>query len=278
MAASQRMRDLLARVVPWWLSDRTQTGPGVNVGWTVLWTMTSSLDQAIEHCLQSLEAAWPGIGTSDALAIIARDRSMLQGRSETTPEFVARLGEWLDRARQLGSMLSVARAVHEYLRGKPRVRVVDRAGQWLTVNEDGSVETREPDPTTWDWDSVSHPERAGHWWNLWVIVDPPSDAGAGEGEWPDSGTWGDGELWGGTLGFGHDSEVEEYDAIMSLLEQHRSFHTFIRCVIFTDDAAALDPDDPMTLPDGTWGSWSLPGSDPLVAGGRDTDFRYWEPR
>ncbi len=266
-----RFRDTLSRYVVPWLSERPGRLLGRTVGYRYLRTMTSQLDAIADVALDALQAPWPGRGTPTALPSIGRSRGMIRGQGESDGDYAARMIPWLDRARQYGSMLAVGRAVHEYLANRPRVRVYNRAGFCTEIAQTtGAVTKYEAGSTSWDWDSVSNPERSGFWWDLWICVYPT--------QWADSGLWGDGRFWGARdSGIGHVVSRVEVDALKSEIEQYKSAHSHVRAVIWTSDETLFDPTSPATQPDGTWGQWSLPGSDPRVPGGRNTtSCRYWE--
>lgn len=263
---STRFRDMIRDAVPWWLSDR----PGKNVGYRVLWSMIAPLDAAVETLLEGLRAPMPGQGTPTALSAIGRTRGILRGygSSETDESYIARLLAWLDTWRLAGSQLAIASQLHAYMSNRPRVTVVNRAGTWTCVAQDGTITTG---TMAWDWDSVSNPERSGFWSEQWVIVYPDP--------WAHAPIRGSGlRTRGGETGIGHLCSREEYDAVKNLCATWKAAHTFIRTIIFTTDGTLFDPGTPASLPDGTWGQWSLPGSDPRAAGGRNTTTcRYWEP-
>ncbi len=161
MVAELRIRDALKLVSPWWLSDRLEQGK--TVGYRYLWGMVSVLDELLEGQIQALQSPWPGKGTPTALPYIGRSRGILRGQADTYDEYAAKLRGWLDRWLAAGSQLAIAREIHDYLSDHPRVRVINRAGHWVTMNADGTVETSD---AGWDWDSVSNPERSGFWSEL----------------------------------------------------------------------------------------------------------------
>lgn len=264
-AAPLRLRDAFKLISPWWLSDRLQSGK--TVGYRYLWSMISVLDALLEGQLQGMRACWPGAGTPTALPLISRSRGILRGQDDTDEEVSAKLRGWLDRWLTAGSQLAIAREIHEYLSDHPRVRVINRAGHWVTLNEDGTVDL---DDAAWDWDSVSNPERVNYWSELWVIVYTSQFA--------DAGDWGDGRFWGARdSGIGHVVHRIDRDACRNLLGTWKSAHSRIRAVIFSTDDALFDPAAPLTCPDGTWGQWSTGGSGSRVVSNRNlTDCRYWE--
>jgi hypothetical protein len=263
-----RLRDQLRKWVPWWLQDR-RLSSGKTAGFRFLWVMVATLDAFLEWILQGLQAAWPGKGTATALPFIGRSRGIIRGVSDTDASYVARLIAWLDKWKNAGSQLQLAIELHEYIAGNPMVRIVNRAGQWVTVAADGSV-TRTN--AAWDWDSISNPERAGFWSELWVIVYPTPWA-----------------LRGGSLGsltgydgfsLGHLASIVEWDAIKTIIAQWKSAHTYVRAVIWTSDVTLFDPAVPASKPNGLWGQWSVAGgTGTRVASSRNlTTCRYWEPR
>lgn len=271
-SALVRFRDAFRSYIPPWLSERLQTGR--NRGFSLLWSMIAPLDAAADVLLQGMRAAWPGKGTSTALPYIGRTRGLIRNQNETDAEYAERLRGWLDEWREAGSQLQIAKVVHEYLRTRPKVRIVNRAGKWITVDTDGTVTTHQ---ATFDWDSVSHPERAGYWSDLWLVVYSAPTQWGTSGPFLDTAgapTWGADQL-----GIGHDDTREEYDALTGLLAQWKAAHSLIRAVIFTSDATLFDPTTPASLPNGQWGEWGNHNSGSRVASSRNlTTCRYWEPR
>lgn len=271
MMIARRFRDALRTFIVGWLSDRPGEEKGPTVGFRYVWSMVSVADNGAQTMLEALRAPWPGRGTPTALPRIGRSRGMIRGQNESDEDYSARLITWLDRARQYGTMLGVGRSIHEYLANHPRVRVYNRAGVCVEIAETtGAVTNFKAGTTAWDWDSVSNPERAGYWWDLWICVYPTP--------WATSGTWGDGRTWGGRdSGLGHRVLRVERDALLAEIAQYKSEHSHVRAVIWTSDETLFDPIDPSTQPDGTWGQWSMPGTDPRVPSGRNvTTCRYWE--
>lgn len=273
MALIRRFRDVFKKYTVAWLNDRPGELAGKTVGYRLLWAMIAPLDVFAEYALQAVQAPWPGRGTPSALEEIGRSRGMIRGQGETDDAYAARLLTWLERSRQYGSMLSTARAIHEYLGNRPRVRVYNRAGACLEVAAStGAVTRYAAGSTAWDWDSVSHPGRSGYWWDLWACVYPS--------QWTDSPVLEAGSRVLGAqpnLGVGCSATRVERDALASLVEQHTSAHSHMRAVIFTSDAALFDPAVPATQPDGQWGAWSTTGSGSRVASHRNvTSCRYLE--
>lgn len=264
--ARRRLRDILADLVPPWLSDRV----GKNVGYRFLWAIVALFDHLIEIALQGLVARFPGAGTNTALPLIGRSRGIPRGRNETASSYAERLRTFLEQWSRAGSDEETARQLQAYLNAGTRIRVFRRKdGACLTLNADGTVVRHAT--TAWDWDSVSHPERAGFWSEEWIVVYSTPFALR-------PGTIGDVTGMDGRC-LGHMSTPQEADVARGILGSWKSAHTRVRAVIFTSDASLFDPDTPASMPDGTWGAWSTRGSSSRVASGRNlTTCRYWEPR
>jgi hypothetical protein len=268
VSALIRFRDAIRKYVPPWLSDRPSSGR--TVGFRMLWSMVAPIDSSAEVLIQGLMARLPAVGTNTALPYTGRTRGILRGQNETDAEYAARLRGWLERWRLAGSMDAIALTLHEYLANNPRVRVVNRAGYMVTVDTDGSI-TKEQ--TSWDWDSVSHPERAGFWSEIWIIVYPMQWGKTGPFlDTAGSPTWGEDDL-----GIGHDVTREEYDAVKALIATWKSAHTKVRAIIWSLDSDAFDPSTPASMPDGNWGAWGGTGSGIRTFSSRDySTCRFWE--
>lgn len=261
--------DALRRILPPWLSARFERA--LSVGFRYLAALTLALDAAADVLTQGLLARFPGLGTPTALELIGRSRALIRNQGESDEAYAARLRNWLEIHKEAGSQLQIARSIHEYLRTRPRVRVVNRAGRFVTVNADGSVEIYDG---AWDWDSVSNPERndpAEPWWSdLWVIVY------TSEEQWR-ARPGGLGDLEGDDgFALGHLATREEVDAILGLLAQWKAQHSRIRAVIWCPNPSLFDPMNPATLPDGTWGDWAITVGGSCIAS-RNPTCRYWEP-
>lgn len=250
----------LDRIVPYWMRNR----PGLDLAYKYLWTSAVMCDSLIDALMQGIQAAWPGYGTSTALDEIGATRGIVQGLSDTVDEYVSRLRSWLDEYPRMGSDEAIARQLHLYLRSRPMVRVVDRHGQWTEVDEAGSLRTFS---APWDWDSVSHPTGAtDRPTDIWIIV--YGSAYAHQPSW---------EALDDTHGVGHDVPLVESNQAISILKQWKPAHNFIRCVIWVDDEADLDPENGVGLPDGTWGYWGKDdGGTGVRIPSRNANFRYWE--
>lgn len=267
MTARVGFRDAVRRYLPSWLSDRVQQGR--TVGFRVIWSMVVVLDAMQEQLVRGLQASWPGVGTPTALPYVSRSRGILRGESETDSAFGTRLSQWLDKWRAAGSAEAIARSINEYCANRPKVRIVTRSGYWVTLNVDGTI-TRTT--AAWNWDGTSHPERAGFWSEIWIVVYPtqwavtPGVLGAVGEVWGDDG-----------VGLGHAVPRQSYEELKGLVRQWKAAHTKVRAIVWTSDAALFDPAVPASLPNGNWGSWGTVGAAARVPSSRNlTTCRYWE--
>jgi hypothetical protein len=276
LSPSGGWRSITARWIVWWLSDRVEDG--LVTGYLIWWVVAATLDHLHEFALEGMFAAWPGYGTPTALDMIGRSRGMIRGMSESDDSFASRLPHWLTLWHFAGSETNLVQAFHEYLLGQPKCFIVNRAGTRVTVAPDGTTTT---DTITWDWDSLSNPERAGYWSELWMVVfAPPWQIGPAT-----LPLW----QWGDTdIGYGHASPRVDVDALKGLLEtgpsQHAA-HSYMRCIIWCYDDTLFDSTSPSTMPDGTWGEWIYPtrghgytaNQSGRALGSFGTSCRYWEP-
>jgi len=242
--------------------------PNIRNAFKVLWSIAAAFDAATEHVFQGLQASWPGLGTPTALPFVGRARGMIRGESETDSEYAARLLTWIEKARALGSAERIATAIHEFCANHPRVRIVTRSGRWVTLETNGTI-TRTT--AAWDWDSVSNPERAGFWSEIWIIVYPTQWSPQPVLGLPTSPALGTVQQ-----GLGHQAPPSSVDAIRGLVQQCKSAHTKVRALIWTSDAALFDPAVPVSLPNGNWGSWGVGSPSRIPSDRNTTTCRYWE--
>jgi hypothetical protein len=273
---SQRgLRDLLKSIVPNWLSDRA----GLNSGFKVLYTIALMGDCMIEAGLEGVRASWPGKGTPTALPLIGQSRGIAQGEAESIASYAKRLRAWLQTWDNAGSSEVLAQSIQSYLGNNPLVRIVDRSGNWVTANTDGTT-TFVPAGTaawTWNWDGTSNPERAGWWSDLWIIVYPTEWAITGATLSSLVGIWGTST----GVGTGHAVPRTAVDAILGLVQTWKGAHTWVEAIVWSYDAALFDPASSNAgNPDGNWGYWSKISGNTRVAsrtGSADGTVRYWIP-
>jgi hypothetical protein len=259
------LRNIFGARLPSWLADRFPEEP--SIGFRVLWSCVALLDGAIQNVFDATLMA-VGKGHPSALKYLEDARGIVRGRLDTDATYAAKLPTWIDRWKEAGKQRRIAIELAEYL-GESRVRVINRAGHWVTVDPDGTVTETD---AAWDWDSVSHPERAGNWSELWVVVYSPT-------AWVErAGTLGD--LTGADgYAIGHMVTMQEVDAVKLVLQRWKAAHSLIRTVLFTTDPTLYDPDVPASCPNGNWGAWSINVAGSQLLSDRDwVTTRYWEPR
>ncbi len=256
------LRKLLTRYLPSWLADNYPNGP--SFGHRILWALTLLAEGQLEIVLQGSLAA-VGRGTPSALPYLEFARGIARGRFDTDTSYAVKMSTWIQRWKEAGAQIRLAKEIAEYL-GDSRVRIVNRAGHWVTVEANGTVTTED---AAWDWDGTSHPERAGWWAEIWIIVYPT---------WGHTGPYGGVRDWGGdAYGIGHLRTRRDRDAIMGIAKRFKSAHTHVRAIIWTSDASLFDPAVPSSSPDGTWGAWGKGGAGSRIPSRNLTTCRYWEP-
>lgn len=269
------LRDAVKSFVPVWLSNRV----GKNNGFKFIYTCALMCDILLTYAVEGIYSWFPGyaLGASNltvdqasALPMTGRSRGIPQGIGEPDVSYAARLVPWLDDWKEAGSSEILLKMLWAYLGSAPRMRIIDRSGNWVTIDNGGV--TSKTTSSAFDWDSVSNPERAGMWSDMWIVVYPdqfgqrPGTLGALTGD--------DGN------GIGMLVPHVEADTLRAILQLWKGAHVFLRAVIFTTNSALFDPTDVSTCPQGTWGQWSNveAGSGSRVASGRRlNDCRFLEP-
>lgn len=270
-------RDSLRSYVPAWLQNRPPdpvTGKPRNVGYRILYAMVFPLDVAVQAIVESLKAAFPGLGTASANPAIAQSRGLIQGEAESQASFAKRTINWLSSWDENGSYASeqLARQIQAYFANTPVVRVIDRVGHWMTLDS-GGVATQVT--ASWDWDSVSNPERQGLWSDLWIVVYPCEWTQAPTFEARKASPRGTGD---GIGVVGGQALRTASDAILSLCALRKGAHTRIVAIIYSFDPTLCVPGG-SNNPDGTWGEWAKPSagpSSPLIPA-RSANARYAIP-
>lgn len=271
-------RATLRSFVPVWLSDR----PSLHTGFSLLYAIAGLCDYAMQASLEGVRAAWPGYDSRvDQLTLLGQTRGLLQGETETNAHFIGRLRAWLATARSRGSDVGLATQLHEYIAGNPQVRVISRSGRFTTVATNGTVTVAQG---TWNWDSVSNPERnvggAGSvgLFDYWIVVYASTPVGLGY-YLKDTGTWGDGlepppnlVPADGDLGFGHACTRVEVDAITGLVELWKGAQVDLKALIWSYGTDYYAPTPVAGSPDGTWGKWFVRSTN---LASRNTTDRFW---
>jgi hypothetical protein len=256
---------LRAPMVTQWLSDR----PGLRVGFQVLWTFAGWCDKGMQAAVEGVRAGWPGSDTRvDNLRLLGFSRQRIQGETETDPEFVVTLQNWLVDVRDMGGDVWLVKELHRWIAGNPMVRLISRTRPASPLNRAGGAlyTTCATDGTVtqtyaaWNWDAMSNPERQGQkpgdvgFFDYWIVVYAPT-ASLYEST---TGHWGDGQGPGNSgRGLGLSATIIETSTIRNLVATGLGAHVTCRTLIWSYDVAAFDPATPARSgnPDGTWGRW-----------------------
>lgn len=251
------IREKIADFIPKWLRQTH--------AYRYLYTFGLVADASIEICLQAMAARFPGFGTSEALARIARDRLIFRGPFESDEAFGDRLTSWFADGRGHHVRGNAAALLYQ-VRGwcspyTPRLRyIVPNNGggfvTWWTLSTDGTLtkEIKAIPLASWDWDGSTTLNTRS-----WLVIynTAPNQL------WNDDGVWIDGpttELWEDDTPFtwGTQATIDQIHSLIDLIRVWKSGHT--RCV---EIIIAFDDDDfdPLTAappnPDGTWGNYSV---------------------
>lgn len=263
-AENLSFRASIRRYLPPWLRDRPTLGK--TTGYRLAASWACLLDATMQLAIEGLLSGMPRQGTASALPLHGRDRRLVRGPEQSAEDFAEQLTRWLSYLRKAGNAWSVMATLQRYFApASPVLRVVTRSGFWSTLHADGSMSFAHG--TAWDWDSVTHPERADEWWWIWVIVYDP---------FPDAGAWGDDDLdtWTAAKVFGHETSAANAAAIKALLEQFKGAHAHVTLIV-AYDPDSFDPAEPSTFPtDGLWGRWGKVVDGAAVPARVDT-ARYW---
>jgi hypothetical protein len=257
--------DSLNELVPAWLVDAS---PAPSWGYRFKGVLELISSSAVETMLEG-SLAFAGLGTPTALPYLGDERDVVRGRLDTDAQYQVKLSQWIQRAKDKGSAYRIAKDIWEYL-GNARVRVITRWGFWIDIATNGTLTTYN---ASWNWDSVSNPERSGYWSDMWIIIGPATYA------LRTSVFGGTLHYAGDTLGLGHQIPLSEADIMRKIASRHAA-HSCVRAIIWTSDATRFNPASPGTMPDGTWGMWHvLDGGNNAISSGRDlTTCRYWDAR
>ena len=275
----RNIRNAIKSFIPNWLSDR----PGLKWAFSVLFTVALVCDMFVETMFQGVLAPLPGVqgSTSTALNLIGQARGLLRGLLEDDDSYAATLRAWLDIWGTAGSAETLVTQVQRYLGASYTVRLIDRNGNTKQIDPDGTIHTYSSG--SWDWDSVSNPERSLWWGDLWLVITQA------DGRFPVYSSLSDPAwiaAWGTNQGFGTGHQVPRnvVDGLYTIVAAFKSAHVWISAIIWTDDATLFNA--PYTAvglnPDGTWGNWSYFSSSHQHPARLITHsgnyVRYWIPR
>lgn len=256
-----RLRGVVRRVR--WLTDRGTIGRNL---WLWLQGMVTILNDGYTRLWQSFYARLPGLGTPTALPLIGQSRGLLQGIGESNDAYALYLRSWLQQWEKAGTLQELLLQVQHYCGGNVRVKGFTRSGKLVDLAANGTI--TKTTGVAWDWDSISNPEKAQHWSEMWIVIYTPPFTEAPTGTRDSS------------LGMGIIMPRVHLDALKSILLDWKAARSRVNTVIFAYDSTLFDPSTPATMPDGNFGRWSK--KDPANPGARVrsrfTGARYWEPQ
>lgn len=253
---SFRFRRAFYKLLPSWLT----TGEGELVDYS----LGVIKDAFLERLKLGRDARFPAYAPPDALTYLGRDRKIVRGINEPAASYAVRLQRWLDDHRVRGNPFALMMQLRAYMQADCKIRTVDRAGNWYTIEENG---TRSVNLAlgNWNWDGAA----ATLWSRFWVIIYPiggtdpwaPSVGDAGGASWPVGGT------------IGTTATPDQVASVRSIIRDWKPAGTTCEWIITAFDAASFNPLG-LPEPDGTWDwfGYSNAGAYEIA---RLTTARYW---
>lgn len=248
------------RLMPSWLA--------AGDGGMVPASLAVMLDDFGARAMSALLARFPSYAPDDAaLAAMGRDRLITRGINEPAAAYAVRLSRAFDDHKTRGTPYTLLRQLRAYLQADCVVRIVDRAGNWYSIDAAG-VASSSIATGNWDWDGGA----ATEWSRFWVIIYPVG----GTNPWAIAGNWGDADLWGtgvwGTAGatIGTTATVDQVASVRSIIANWKPANAVCEWIIVAYDAATFTPAG-ATDPAGLWGTWGNHTGAPV----RLASARYW---
>jgi hypothetical protein len=226
-------------------------------------------DDFIARAKLGLLARYPDHADEDALAAIGRDRLIRRGINEPAAAYAVRLKRAFTDHKTRGTPYTLLTQLRAYLQADCVVRIVDRRGNWWTIDADGT-RSSSLDTGNWDWDGEAATPR---WARFWVIIYPAG----GTDPWAPSGLWGDATLWGDgtwghpTLTIGTTATVDQVASVRAIIREWKPANAICEWVIVAFDAATFTPAG-ATDPNGEWARWGDSTGGPV----RLQSARYWK--
>lgn len=284
MSQFRGVRDALKSVIPNWLSNR----PELNNAFKVLYSAALMCDGIVEVMLEGFRAALPGKGTPTALGLIGQGRGIPRGLTESDDAYAARLRDWLRLWENAGSdetLLALLQVFLGFDNSRPLspMRIIDRRGNFTSITDTG-VTSRTVD-ATWNWDSISNPERATWWSDIWIVVYVDytrwqTYTALTDLNW--QAAWGNSNGLG--WGEGHTVTRDVVDGIMALVAAFKGAHTYVQAIIVTTDNTLFVPGSlgASGNPNGKWGYFTYTNPATGVCSPIRTTLtggvtRYWCP-
>ncbi len=229
-------RDSIAAVSPPWL---TRT-----VGGGILYAFGLAMDGLAQWATEGIQAAFPGVGTPDALGHIGNDRQIDRGPNESDDDYAARLSASFDTWRGAGNAFTILPELAAFFSPSTptRVLLVSNNSVWHSLVS--GVVTKTVGSANWLWDLIP-----GRWWRGWVVIDSVGGPWAPR-VWGHAGDfWGDGQLWGLTATF------DEVTRVQRIVQKWKPANVFVYGIVINFNASHFDPAHAAgggVNPDGTW--------------------------
>jgi hypothetical protein len=237
-------RDEARNVAPWWAArDSSRIGK-------LLYTIGLQLDGLADAAVAAIKMRYPGLYSTDSLALIGRERRIQRGPEESDEAYAARLQRWWEDHRRRGGPYAMLEQIFAFWSPAPfPVDLLYRNGRRFVMDEDGEIER---DIIAWEQDE--EPEKWARWW---LFYEWPHSIAA-DGAWGSAGTYDDGGVWDSDL------TVEEVANIRAVPTEWNNAHSFGTVVLLSDGRDLWD------YPTGTWdepgGVWTTEGPAQLAIG------------
>lgn len=168
-------RDSLLQAVPRWL----KLG---RIG-TLIYALGVHIDALGDQLVEGIRRRFPGLDSDDSLSLIGNERQIPRGPAETTPNYSARLREWLDTHRTRGDPYTMLDQLYKFFSGTISADLQFWTGTVYHLASNGAI-TRQELGANFDSDTA-HPYR----WRLLIRWPSPIPQKA----------WGDGHRYGATV-------------------------------------------------------------------------------
>lgn len=225
-------RHRLYELVPRWLR-------GFNA-FTVLYAIAVVADALGDALFAAMKIRFPNVHSEESLPLLASERRMVRGRSESAESFAARLDQWWDVAKHSGDLFTIAKEVSKYfLPAHVSVQVVTNNGTLYTLSDDGGWHVGS---CSWNWDNQPQ-----YWSRFWLLISNTVIEATDTEELVNSGQWVlDRNRFVG-------SAATDTAADVRLIEEtHRAPHNHCAGILVLLDVDAFWA----SPPDGSWNYWA----------------------
>lgn len=226
-------RHTLFNLIPKWLRN--------NNAYRVLYAVAIVMDALGDALFAAVKIRFPNVYSEESLSLLASERRMVRGRSESAESFAARLNQWWDVAKHSGDLFTIAKEVAKYfLPAHVIVQCVTNNGTMYTLGVDGSWSIS---TVSWNWDN--HPE---YWSRFWVLISNAVIGATGTNALvQDSSQW----VLDTSRMVGSDTTDTAAD-VRLIEETHRAPHKHCSGILVLLDVDAFWAEPP----DGDWNYWA----------------------